>query len=128
MPFWERTGPGSCSLSCRQLSAPPPLIIGQLVPLQITSHNRQRVTFPRHISDIHTEAFTRDARPAPAPGKMAAPGRPGPENFQLYPAPPCPTPEKEGTAPPRPAPKITPGQELGQSFIHHQKFLGVKNF
>ena len=46
-------------LSGRQLSAPPPLIIGQLAPLQITSHNRQRVTFPRHISDIHTEAFTR---------------------------------------------------------------------
>ena len=27
-------------------------------------------------------------RPAPAPGEMAAPGRPGPENFQLCPAPP----------------------------------------
>ena len=26
--------------------------------------------------------------PAPAPGEMAAPGRPGPENFQLCPAPP----------------------------------------
>ena len=51
------------------------------------------------------------ARPAPAPGEMAAPGRPGPENFQL-----C------------PAPEITPGQESGQTFLHHQKFLGVKNF
>ena len=70
----------------------------------------------------------RDARPAPAPGEMAAPGRPGPENFQLCPAPPRPTPEKEGAAPPRPAPKITPGQESGQTFLHHQKFLGVKNF
>ena len=67
-------------------------------------------------------------RPAPAPGEMAAPGRPGPENFQLCPAPPRPTPEKEGAAPPRPAPKITPGQESGQTFLHHQKFLGVKNF
>ena len=55
-------------------------------------------------------------RPAPAPGEMAAPGRPGPENFQLCPA------------PPRPTPKITPGQESGQMFLHHQKFLGVKNF
>ena len=67
-------------------------------------------------------------RPAPAPGEMAAPGRPGPENFQLCPAPPRPTPEKEGAAPPRPAPKITPGQESWQTFLHHQKFLGVKNF
>ena len=67
------------------------------------------------------------ARPE-APGEMAAPGRPGPENFQLCPAPPRPNPEKEGAAPPRPAPKITPGQESWQTFLHHQKFLGVKNF
>ena len=64
--------------------------------------------------------------PAPAPGEMAAPGRPGPENFQLCPAPPRPTPEKEGAAPPRP--KNYPGQESWQTFLHHQKFLGVKNF
>ena len=31
-----------------------------------------------------------DARPAPTPGEMAAPGRPGPENFQERPAPPHP--------------------------------------
>ena len=29
-------------------------------------------------------------RPAPTPGEMAAPGRPGPENFQECPAPPHP--------------------------------------
>ena len=63
MPFWDRTGPGSCSLSGRQLSAPPPLIIGQLAPLQITSHNRQRVTFPRHISD------TQRRSPVQLPGR-----------------------------------------------------------
>ena len=32
-------------------------------------------------------------RPAPTPGEMAAPGRPGPENFQECPAPPRPTPK-----------------------------------
>ena len=50
-------------LSGRQLSAPPPLIIGQLAPLQITSHNRQRVTFPRHISD------TQRRSPVQLPGR-----------------------------------------------------------
>ena len=70
--------------------------------------------------------YSRDARPAPAPGEMLPRGRPGPENFQLCPAPPRPTPEKEGAA--MPSPKITPGQELWQAFLHHQKSLGVKNF
>ena len=32
-------------------------------------------------------------RPALTPGEMAAPGRPGPENFQECPAPPRPTPK-----------------------------------
>ena len=45
-------------------------------------------------------------RPAPALGEMAAPGRPGPENFQL-----CPAPEKEGAAPPR---KLPRGKYLGK--------------
>ena len=38
-------------------------------------------------------------RPAPTPGEMAAPGRPGPENFQECPAPPRP-------APPRKCPEV----------------------
>ena len=67
-------------------------------------------------------------RPAPAPGEMAAPGCPGPENFQLCPAPPRPAPEKCGATPPRPAPKIVPGQGSGQTFLHHHKVLGIKNF
>ena len=62
-------------------------------------------------------------RPAPAPG--AAPGPPRPQKFSTLPRP---TPEKEGAAPPRPALKITPGQESWHTFLHHQKFLGVKNF
>ena len=40
-------------------------------------------------------------RPAPALGEMAAPGRPGPENFQLCPAPPRLAPEKEGAKRPK---------------------------
>ena len=62
-------------------------------------------------------------RPAPAPGKMAAPGCPGPENFQLCPAPPL-----KNVVLPRPAPKIVPGQGSGQTFLHHHKVLGIKNF
>ena len=59
-------------------------------------------------------------------GKWLPRAAPAPKIFNS--APPRPTPEKEGAAPPRPAPKITPGQESGQTFLHHQKFLGVKNF
>ena len=70
----------------------------------------------------------RDARPAPprpGPGGNGCPGAPRPRKFSTLPRP---APEKEGAAPPRPAPKITPGQESWQTFLHHQKFLGVKNF
>ena len=48
-------------------------------------------------------------RPAPTPGEMAAPGRPGPENFQECPAPPRPAPPHPENAPGfncSPAPKI----------------------
>ena len=72
--------------------------------------------------------YSRDARPAPAPGEMAAPGRPGPprpRKFSTLPHPAPPQPGKRGGCP---APKITPGQESRQTFLHHQKFLGVKNF
>ena len=61
-------------------------------------------------------------RPAPAPGEMAAPGRPGPENFQLCPAPPRPTPEKEGTAPPRP--ENYPGARIGANVPTSSKVFG----
>ena len=66
---------------------------------------------------------TRDARsapPRPGPGGNGCPGAPRPRKFSTLPRP---APEKEGAAPPRPAPKITPGQESGQTFLHHQKFL-----
>ena len=63
--------------------------------------------------------------PRPGPGGNGCPGPPRPRKFSTLPRP---APEKEGAAPPRPAPKITPGQESGQTFLHHQKFLGVKNF
>ena len=46
-------------------------------------------------------------------------------NFLTLPRPAPPHPGKRGRCP---APKITPGQESGQTFLHHQKFLGVKNF
>ena len=57
VPFWERTGPGSCSLWSAAFFLP------QLAPLQITSHNRHRVTFPRHISD------TQRRSPVQLPGR-----------------------------------------------------------
>ena len=41
------------------------------------------------LNDYH-----RDARPAPTPGKMAAPGRPSPESFLECPALPRPTAKK----------------------------------
>ena len=50
-------------------------------------------------------------RPAPAPGEKAAPGRPGPENFQLCPALPRPAPEKCGATPPR---KLFRGKDRGK--------------
>ena len=53
------------------------------------------------ILPVLVDIFGRDARPAPPRKKRALP---------------------------RPAPKITPGQESWQTFLHHQKFLGVKNF
>ena len=56
-------------------------------------------------------------RPAPAPGEMAAPGRPGPENFQL-----CPAPEKEGAAPPRP--ENYPGARIGANVPTSSKVFG----
>ena len=65
------------------------------------------------------------APPRPGPGGNGCPGAPRPQKFSTLPRP---TPEKEGAAPPRPAPKITLGQESGQTFLHHQKFLGVNNF
>ena len=68
--------------------------------------------------------------PRPAPprprGKWLPRGAPAPKIFNS--APPRPAPPRKKRALPRPAPKITPGQESGQTFLHHQKFLGVKNF
>ena len=43
-------------------------------------------------------------------------------------APPRPAPPHPGKRCRCPAPKIAPGQGSGQTFLHHQKFLGVKNF
>ena len=64
-------------------------------------------------------------RPAPAPGGMAAPGRPGPKNFQLCPAPPRPTPEKEGAAPPR---KLPRGKNRGKRSYIIKSFWESKTF
>ena len=58
-----------------------------------------------------------------APGEMAAPGRPGPENFQL-----CPAPEKEGAALPRPALKITRGKNRGKCSYIIKSFWESKTF
>ena len=63
------------------------------------------------VMDSQAPGMHAPPRPAPAPGEMAAPGCPGPENFQL-----C------------PAPKIVPGQGPRQTFLHHHKVLGIKNF
>ena len=75
------------------------------------------------ISQKHTYSFGHStnypsppgmhAPPRPAPGGNGCPGPPQPRKFSTL---------------PRPAPKITPGQESGQMFLHHQKILGVKNF
>ena len=48
-PSWCRFGNGR-GLAAALWSAA--FFFPQLAPLQITSHNRHRVTFPRHISDI----------------------------------------------------------------------------
>ena len=46
------------------------------------------IFFKAETNAPHQYNAARDARPAPTPGEMAAPGRPGPENFQQCPAPP----------------------------------------
>jgi len=51
---------------------------------------------------------------------MAAPGRPGPENFQL-----CPAPEKEGAAPPR---KLPRGKNPGKRSFIIKSFWESKTF
>ena len=67
-----------------------------------------------HIQRCDKQGCTpRPAPPRPR-GKWLPRGAPAPKIFN--------------SAPPRPAPKITPGQESWQTFLHHQKFLGVKNF
>ena len=85
------------------------------------------------IENIHYTICThpissRDARPAPprpGPGGNGCPGVPRPRKFSTLPRP---APEKCGATPPRPAPKIVPGQGSGQTFLHHHKVLGIKNF
>ena len=71
-----------------------------------------------------------DARPTPppAPGEMAAPGRPGPENFQLWPALPRPTPEKEGAARPTPPQKLPRGKNRGKHSYIIKSFWESKTF
>ena len=61
-------------------------------------------------------------RPALAPGKMAAPGRPGPENFQLCPAPPHPG--KRGRCPAPPRPENYPGARIGANVPTSSKVFG----
>ena len=59
-------------------------------------------------------------RPAPAPGEMAAPGRPGPENFQL-----CPAPPRKKRALPRPArPENYPRARIGANVPTSSKVFG----
>ena len=67
----------------------------------------------------------RDARPAPAPGEMAAPGRPGPENFQLCPAPPRPGKRGRCPAPPR---KLPWGKNRGKRSYIIKSFWESKTF
>ena len=61
-------------------------------------------------------------RPAPAPGEMAAPGRPGPENFQLCPAPP--RPGKRGRCPAPPRPENYPGARIVANVPTSSKVFG----
>ena len=64
-------------------------------------------------------------RPAPAPGEMAAPGRPGPENFQL-----CPAPPRKKRVLPRPAPprKFPRGKNRGKRSYIIKSFWESKTF
>ena len=69
-------------------------------------------------------------RPGPAPGEMAALGRPGPENFQLCPAPPRPVPPRKKRALPRPAPprKLPRGKNRGKRSYIIKSFWESKTF
>ena len=59
-------------------------------------------------------------RPASTPGEMAAPGRPGPENFQLCPAPPW---KKRAL----PRPENYPGARIVANIPTSSKVFGSQN-
>ena len=68
-------------------------------------------------------AAIRDARPAPAPGKMAAPA---PKIFNSAPPRPASPRQKEGAAPPRP--ESYPGARIGANVPTSSKVFGSQNF
>ena len=74
---------------------------------------------------VFTPGMHAPPRPAPAPGEMAAPGRPGPENFQL-----CPAPPRKKRALPRPAPprKLPRGKNRGKRSYIIKSFWESKTF
>ena len=71
--------------------------------------------------------YIKDARPAPAPGKMAAPTCSDPKNFQDGLVPPHPPREKKRLPRPKNIEKCS-GADSGKMFKLHQNVLGIKKF